>query len=213
MRILIFGDSTAQGHYDLEKGGWANLLFLRNLSHRVRRKDISTEVFNISIPGNTTKDIIHRLENEIEARQWADEPIVLVFAVGINDSRIVNGRPAMDVEVYRADLEELIAIAKKYTDAIVFVGLESVDESESTPWLFNSGTDELSWENKSIREFDHVLEDFAKEKVVRYVPVFDEFIKRQKAGEVLHADGLHPNSAGHEIILQQVIPMLDGLAA
>lgn len=212
MRILVFGDSTAQGYYDLEKGGWVNLLFLHNINRRVRRKDIATEVFNVSVSGDTTRDVMNRLGHEVKARQWEDEPIALVFAVGVNDSVIVNGEPAMSLETYQADLEELYALAKQHTNTIVFVGLEAVDESESAPWLFNSGTDELVWKNERIQEFDQALEKFAREKGVRYVPVFDEFRKRQEKGEKLHADGLHPNAKGHDIIFREVLPVFEELA-
>ncbi len=213
MRILVFGDSIAQGYYDLEKGGWTNLLFLHNINRTVRRKDVSTEVFNVSVSGDTTQDVFNRLDNEVKARQWEDEPLVLVFAVGVNDTVIINGEPAIGLEAYKADLEKLYIAAKRCTTAIVFVGLEAVDESESAPWLFNSGANELAWKNERIREFDRVLEHFAKEKGIRYIPVFDEFIKRQKQGEKLHADGLHPNSAGHEVIFQQVMPIFEDLTA
>lgn len=204
MRILIFGDSTAQGYYDLDMGGWANRLFIDNMQHKARRTDNPTEIFNVAVSGDTTRRIIERLQAEAIARKWEDEPTMLLFAVGVNDAMLDNGQPLSSPEQYRAELEELYAIAKPLTQHIVFVGLESVNEAESNPWIFNGGTHILSWTNERIGQFNAVLQDFAKEKNAHFVPVFNQFCDSQAQGKTLHEDGLHPNAAAHQIIFEQV---------
>ena len=204
MRILIFGDSTAQGYYDLEMGGWVNLLFIDNMKRKARRTDNPIEIFNVAVSGDTTRRIINRLQAEVTARKWQDEPIMLIFAIGVNDSMLDDGKPVSSPEHYRAELEELYAMAKPLAKYIMFVGLESVNETESNPWRFNRGTHALSWLNDRVQLFDNTLKAFTEEKGAAYVPVFDFFRDRQTKGENLHEDGLHPNAAGHRLIFEQV---------
>jgi len=213
MRILIFGDSVAQGYYDLESGGWVNLLFVENMNHKARRTDNPREIFNMAISGDTTRRVINRLKTDVDARKWEDEPIALVFAVGVNDAMVSNGQPISSPEQYHADLEELHALAESIAQHIVFVGLESVCEAESNPWAFNSGSDAECWTNERIGQFDAVLKDFAAAKQAVFVPVFDVFSAAQAQGMLLHEDGLHPNAAGHRLIFEQVRPILDNLSA
>lgn len=210
MRMLVFGDSIAQGYYDIERGGWVSLLFLDVLARKVRHTDYPTELFNVSVSGDTIKRITARLEAEASARKWADEPVLLIFAVGINDTLLDNGQPLSSPEQYADDLKELYAVASKITDQLFFVGLTSVDEAESAPWKFNTGSHELSWRNDRIAKFDAVLQSFADQKRVGYVPVFEHFQERQAAGDILHADGLHPSAAGHRLIYEQVKQYLAG---
>lgn len=211
MRILIFGDSTAQGYYDLEMGGWANRLFIENMRHKARRTDNHTEIFNVAVSGDTTRRIIERLRAEATARKWEDEPIMLIFAVGVNDAMLDNGQPLSSPEQYRSELEELYTIAQPLAQHIVFVGLEAVNEAESNPWIFNGGTHTLSWTNERIGQFDAVLQDFVTEKSAHFVPVFKQFRDAQAQGKTLHEDGLHPNAAGHQIIFEQVQAIIKGV--
>lgn len=204
MRILVFGDSISQGYYDLETGGWVNLLFLDIMKRKARQTDFTTELFNNSVSGDSTRQIIARLEAEVQYRQWEDESIMLIFAVGMNDTRIDNGVPFSTPATYQAELEALYTKAKACAEQIVFVGLGTVDEAESAPWKFNTGTHELVWKNDRIQLFDTVLKAFAKAKSATYIPVFDTFIDQQQQGVSLHTDGLHLNAAGHKLIYEKV---------
>src|SRR5690348_15400516 len=93
MRILIFGDSIAQGYHDLEMGGWVNHLLTDLLKQKARSTTQTTELFNVSISGNTIQDVINRFEAETNARRWNDDPFLFIFAIGFNDARVDNGRP------------------------------------------------------------------------------------------------------------------------
>ncbi len=209
MRILIFGDSTAQGYYGLETGGWANLLYLDILKSKLRRTDYITELFNVSVSGDTTRRITQRLQVETEARKWGAEKVLLVFAVGVNDTLTADGVPYSSIDRYARDVSELYDVASQLSNQIIFVGLESVHEPESAPWLFNSGSQDLVWTNERIRLFDQSLKKFTLAKDATYIPIFEEFRKRQQQGVSVHAEGLHPNTVGHRLIYQRVKPVLD----
>jgi len=77
--ICVFGDSTAWGAWDLEKGGWVNRLWF----HVAKRSgDTYVEIYNQSISGGTTETILSRFESEAKIRS-AD---AIIFQTGGNDA-------------------------------------------------------------------------------------------------------------------------------
>lgn len=204
MRILLFGDSIAQGYYDTENGGWANLLATALMRRKARQTDVPAEFFNLAVSGNFTKHVLARLEQEAKSRVWGDEPMLFIFAVGINDAHLDNGQAVSTPELYGQELEKLYRIAKKLSDTMIFVGLSPVLEAETRPWLFNSGTHSLAWDNSRIRLFDNVLQDFTQRYSLTYVPLFDGMLQQMSAGTSLMMDGLHPNTAGHAYMFGQI---------
>ena len=60
--VCVFGDSTAWGAWDTEKGGWVNRLWL-SLAHGSEANDYF-ELYNLSISGGTTETILERFEKE-----------------------------------------------------------------------------------------------------------------------------------------------------
>lgn len=202
MRVLIFGDSIAYGEYD-SRGGWASRLHLDYLNQQAARLgDDLPRVFNLSIGGQTTRDIIKRLTAETEARKWGDEEISFVFAVGINDASLSEScQPVSSPKQYLKDLEELYLLAQKYGKRMMFVGLTAVEPA---------GPDDR-YVLARIWQFEQVLRDFAASKKMPHVPLFEEFDRRIKQGVQLTLDGLHPNDEGHQIIYAQVKPALETL--
>ncbi len=124
---------------------------------------------------------------------------------------IQDDQPVVSLEQFRADVEELYATAHPLTRHIVFVGLTTVNEAESDPWVFNSGTSTLRWQNERIEQFDEVLRNFASENETHFIDVFEPFKAAQAQGRILHEDGIHPNAAGHQLIFEQVRPLVDEL--
>jgi len=51
--------------------------------------NLGTFLYNLSIVGDTTADLLTRFPTEIAARQPGD---LIVFAAGMNDAQCVNGR-------------------------------------------------------------------------------------------------------------------------
>ena len=82
-RILVFGDSIARGAVDLEKGGWVERLRIYFVNNS---KDKS--VYNLGISGDTTENLLKRFMNECKVR----EPEIIIFAIGVNDSAIIQNK-------------------------------------------------------------------------------------------------------------------------
>lgn len=212
MRVLVFGASITQGFWDTE-GGWAARL--RRYYDTQAVKDIKREgdypdVFNLGISGDTTKNLLGRLENETEARLWGKEEPAFIFSIGTNNAAVEgSGKEWSTPDDYRHELEKIIGIARDYSEKIMFVGLPSCDEKLTTPvsWA------DIHYSNARMFEFEKVMRDFCAEQKILHVPVFETFQEKLKNGHGLFADGLHPNNEGHELIFQLVRPALDKLLA
>lgn len=110
-------------------------------------------------------------------------------------------------EQYRTNIEALVKSARKFSDKIMLVGLNPVDEKETTPVFWA----DVYYTNEGMRGNNQIVAEVAKAKNIPYVSIYEEMEKRLKAGEDLLVDGLHPNDEGHELIFRLVQPELDKL--
>ncbi|MEO8785379.1 MAG: GDSL-type esterase/lipase family protein [Candidatus Saccharimonadales bacterium] len=211
MRILIFGDSIAQGFYD-RQGGWAQRIINGYNWQSGQERDQANanwvEGYNLGISGDTATGVLGRLQNEFAARQLYKEENILVFAVGTNGSSISHGEPVSTAEEYRSEMEQIADLAIKLAKHTIFVGITSVDDKLCNPWKYSS-TDRM-FSNQNIKEFDNQVQDMCAQRGLKFVSLFDDF----KAGDEAHGwllDGLHPNEAGHEFIASVVKPEIDKL--
>ena len=134
-QILIFGASSTHGNWD-EQGGWV---------HRIRQSVIQRviaepdkwkgHVFNLGVPGDTTSDLLRRMESEIKARLFYPKTIIVV-SIGTNDSRVmtIGEKSLVSSELFQNNQEQIVRIAKTYTDTVFCVGLNPVDEKRTNPW-------------------------------------------------------------------------------
>src|ERR1051326_6119616 len=143
MITLIFGDSIAWGAFDSERGGWAEQLKKTGFNH----EDF---VYNCSISGNTSSDILSRLSDEIDSRLDPEDDLRIIFAFGINDAAYINSHYITSIQIFQNNVEKIISIARKYTEEIYFVGLTSVHEIKSNPVSWAN----LYYTNHDIKEFN-----------------------------------------------------------
>ena len=207
---MVFGDSITQGFFDTE-GGWVNRLrrhYDAEIIKDLKREDDYLAIFNLGISGDTTHNVLGRLEDETEARLWPGEELAFIFSVGSNDAAVGgSGREWSSPQGYRKELEGIVKRAKDYGSKIMFVGLPSCDEKLTTPVFW----DDIHYTNKRMFEFEKVMRNFCAEQQIPHVPTFETFQAKLKTGHGLFADGLHPNNEGHELIFQLVRPQLDKL--
>ncbi|MDP2668380.1 MAG: GDSL-type esterase/lipase family protein [bacterium] len=191
--ICIFGDSTAWGAWDMEKGGWVNRLWL----YVGEKTDGECVIYNLSISGGTTETILERFESEAKVRE-AD---ALIFQSGGNDSCLKgkNGPNQIPIAQFRKNLEEIIKKAKNITSNIIFIGFKNVDESKTTPVSWK----DIYYVNAEIKKYDEIMRDVCKENSVPYLDIFGLLNNED------FEDGLHPNSAGHKKIFEKVKDFLE----
>lgn len=209
MRVLIFGDSITQGLFDT-KGGWVNRLAVKY--QEAALKNLAGdwhEIFNLGVSGDTVQDVIDRVENETKARIWENNPIAIVVAVGINDSRLISNRVFTEEYKFQEQCEKLVDIVTRISDQSLFVGLSAVDEKLTNPWEFSTGKEQFL--NNRINLFEDCIKQVCEQKNVRFVPIHDMFIGQLGGNHALLSDGLHPDEAGHALLYEMIAPEIKKL--
>lgn len=210
MRILVFGDSIGQGAWDVDGGGWVERL-RRMYDKRLLESDFTVPgltVFNLSISGDTSNEVLARIDSEARARTWRGEEFLIIIAIGTNDTRLDGDIAFSDRDRYAENLETIITKAKQLTDKIIVVGIPACDEEHTTPVAWR----DVSYTNARLEQFEQTASSVATAQEVAFVPVFNSFRLRAAEGENLFEDGLHPNAAGHQLMYEQVKPVIDALA-
>ncbi len=188
-RICVWGSSIGHGYNDDVGGGWCDRLKVYYFADK--SSDIS--VYNLSISGAMSKDVLDRFDNEYNARQ----PKIVLIAIGINDSAFdenVNGC-RISLKNTKSNLEQLIIKTRERGSRIMFVGLTSVNEDLVTPipWASN-----VSYSNGNIKKYDNIIKEVAEINNVPYCYMFDLLQKDDLD------DGLHPNTKGHEKMFERI---------
>lgn len=187
--ICVFGDSTAWGAWDIERGGWVSRLWFHVAG---RREEDWVAIYNLSISGGTTETILDRFESEAKVRK-AD---ALIFQSGGNDSYLEgkNGSNKVPLDKFRKNLEKIIKKAKKITQNIIFIGFKNVDEARSMPVSWQ----DIYYVNSELRKYDEVMKNVCKENDIPYLSIFGLL-----SNDDLE-DGVHPNAEGHRKIFEKV---------
>ncbi|MCI8331669.1 MAG: hypothetical protein HFE78_02445 [Clostridiales bacterium] len=196
MNILVFGDSIAYGIADKEKGGWVNRLRFALVRDRDEKE---FALFNMSIGGQTTEEIKVRFADECNNRRSGLEDTLIIFAIGINDTALVQGAEKRPIEDFRRNMIDLVGCAKTYAAHVLAVGLTKADETRTRPVGWNEN---VCYLNDRIAAYDRELAAVCVKYGIDYLPVFSLLTADDLA------DGLHPNESGHqkmcEVILQYV---------
>lgn len=184
INICVFGDSMAWGSWDPEGGGWVQRW--RALVEKTR-EDVT--IYNVSINGDTTRDVLKRFDIEAEARR----PNVIIFALGYNDSAtdLTTGVNQVSPEDFVKNINALLVKAKKYTDRIYWVGECLVDDTKTQPAPFNLN---LSYSQDSVTQYNILAKSAVVEAGSEYIDLSDTLTFEDLD------DGLHPNAKGHEKI-------------
>ncbi|MCA9341107.1 hypothetical protein KC952_01090 [Candidatus Saccharibacteria bacterium] len=204
MRVLIFGDSITQGFWDTN-GGWIQRIRTVYDKETIKTGYDLPTIFNLSISGNSSRDIVERFEAETKAR-CQDEELGFIFAVGLNDSRTKSGVNFSEPEEYKSNLEKLLVMASRYSNKIVFVGLTPCVEERSNPVSWSN----TGYTNDRIRMFNQVLEVFCHDNALEFIDILTPFTEAEAKTELL-PDSLHPNNEGHRIIADIVMPRLKSI--
>jgi lysophospholipase L1-like esterase len=148
--------------------------------------DEDKQIYNRGICGNTTDDLLKRFKAEADSL----EPNVVVFAIGINDSKYPFGEKLnkIPLEQFKKNIETLLQQAKTYTNEIFVIGATQVDEEVVSQWK-----DSSRFYNTEIQKYNEVLKEVTASKSAVYVDVFGLLNTKTD----LH-DGLHPNAQGYE---------------
>lgn len=144
----------------------------------------------------------NRFDFEFNTRKKEENEAIIIFSIGINDTQDINGKDRVTIEQFEDNIISLINKAKKYSNHIAFIGLSKVDETKVVPIPWNK---EKSYFNKKIIKFDKKLEEVCNKNDIKYLKVYDLLSLDELA------DGLHPNSIGHQKLCDEIIRFLEAL--
>ena len=203
MTIICFGDSITYGNWDPE-GGWVgrlrNYLDTKSLGAYEGADLYSkfyTLTYNQGIPGDTSTGLFARFETELIPRFNPDEETIILFAIGINDSRFYRstGKHETDLETFGQNIWDMWEIARGYSEDIAFIGLTPVDEDRTNPLYWET---DAVYKNEYIEKYDEVIREFCDYRKIPFIDIFSK-MKNMNLHELLE-DGIHPNGKGYEVI-------------
>lgn len=219
MTLFCFGDSITYGNWD-PKGGWVGRLrdyldskSLSASSGNDLYSKFYTLTYNLGIPGDTSSGLLERFETELAFRFNPDEETVILFAIGINDSRFYPKESEFETElgIFQQNIWDLWEIAKKYTADVAFLGLTPVDESRTNPLFWDAESkykqslktsadnNEASvYKNEYIEKYNLILKQFCESRTTPFIDIY-EHMKNMDL-KALTEDGLHPNSEGYKVM-------------
>lgn len=174
---ILFGDSIGYGIGDNEYFGWFNRI--RN-ENKYKNDQI---YFNLSIPGQSSKDILKRFKKEFLSRFNKNDIFNIIFSFGIKDTLKLNNNKYLNT--FKSNVLKVIQIAKKYTNNIYFIGLIEIDNNIR-----------LEYNIDSIKRINELLKDICQLKNIPFYNI-NEVINKSDL-----YDGLHPNSEGHKKICE-----------
>lgn len=177
--ILIVGDSISAAYGLSVESGWARLL-----AQRLQADRYPQSVVNASISGDTTAGGRARLPELLRQHR----PAIVVIELGGND-----GLRGGDLGAMRANLDAMVAAAKKTSARVLMVGMRMPP---------NYG---LAY----TRAFDAVYTDVARKHDVPLVPFFFEGFG--ETSEWFQPDRIHPTAAAQPRLLDNVWPTLKPL--
>jgi len=159
-------------------------------------------VYNLGISGDSTENLLERFEFEAKQRIYEGEEIIIIFAIGVNDSCFVESKNIFLAAEndFLKNIKKLIGIADKYASRIIFVGLTPVEESKTNPipWSVTG----KCYKNIYIEKYDEIIKSICREKDVYFIDMFSEFNKLNY--KKLLEDGLHPSAKGHKKMFEIV---------
>ncbi len=201
LRVIALGDSLVYGYGDPVGGGWIDRL--RRLW--MAREEAGHVLYNLGIRGDRVSQVSQRLEEEYRHRGELRNrlPDLIILSVGVNDSTRMgrpDGKLMTDIKVFEREVAQLLDKAQQLRP-VLFVGMVPVNE-DRMPFL-----DCCYFNHYDQYRFKEVTKQACKTRKIPYLDLFDLWLGRGEDWIRRHltTDGLHPNVAGYQVMLEDVI--------
>ena len=200
-KLIIFGDSISVGAWG-SQGGWAARLIAHLNKRTVQEENFYCMAYNLGVSGDSAPDVRKRMEPEISARHELGEPLVLILAIGVNDSQylVEQDRLRYSLDSFLKELDQIAEVASKWSAKVLVLGPLPVDEPKvyPMPWAIDKG-----YKNKLVSDYSDALAKWCEAKNFPFIEMYQRWssLNYQK----LLFDGVHPNSEGHELIFNTLL--------
>lgn len=201
LKLVVLGDSIIYGFGDPEGGGWVE---------RLRRQWMLPDspghvLYNLGIRGDGVKQVQERVEHEFRNRGELKNrvPDAIILSVGVNDSARLgrpNGRNFIEFDSFQRELANLLDQAQGLCP-VLFVGMVPVNEAKM-PFL-----DCFYYNHADQYRYKEATRIACMRYEIPYLDIFDMWMERGTNWLHNHLcqDGLHPNVAGYQTLLQDVL--------
>jgi lysophospholipase L1-like esterase len=191
-RIICFGASTVYGRNDSQAGG-----FVGRLRGWHEPQHVKNLIYNLGIGGETIADMLLRLNHEVKIRN----PELLIFYSGYNDIVRRDSKTAdcaCSLTDYKLACKNLFSQAKDLCPVLAILPLPFKEELTSPfgklNWYYL-----ISDAQKYIDAQAQVINSLAIDSIDLFNPQLSA-----PDDALISSDGLHPSSAGHQLIFEKI---------
>lgn len=185
IRICFVGDSLVNGTGDETALGWAG-----RLCTLAGQQGLNITYYNLGIRGNTSRDILKRLANELPLRLEKAEDGRVVVSCGVNDTLLEQGVPRISEKESVKNMQSIIEVVQPRYPLLIIGPLPVDDDCQNT----------------RIELINKKFQAKAKDFDVPFVDVYSTLSKSSLYREELElSDGAHPSSRGYGMIAKVVL--------
>lgn len=170
--IVVLGDSISAGYGIEVQQGWVSLL-----RHKLAEENVSYEIINASISGDTTAGGLARIDKILATHQ----PEIVLVELGAND-----GLRGLSPKLMKDNLAEITRRAQKAGAKVLLLSMR-------IPPNYGKRYTEMVY---------GVYPQLSEELGVPYMPFILEDVALVK--ELMQPDGLHPNAKAQPVIADKV---------
>ena len=186
-RVCFFGDSFTAGVGDSTARGWVG----RSIA-RARAEGHALTGYNLGVRRDTGRDVARRWEAEAKTRLRHGDRFGIVLAVGVNDTKLVDGRRRASAAQTVACVRLIAAKAAGLGWSAMVVGPTPVADQTRNPSIHSLSTDLA----------DSCLAVGTPYVDLTAVLLGDDAWMDEVAGE----DGAHPAAAGYARMAELIFP-------
>lgn len=200
LKIVALGDSLVYGFGDPVGGGWVE---------RLRRDWMRPEapgpvLYNLGVRGDGVRQVAQRLEDEFRHRGELRNrvPDLIILSIGVNDSARLarpDGRNFTEFDAFQAEINSLLDQAQQLCP-VLFVGMVPVDEAKM-PFL-----DCFYYNHADQVRYKEATRLACEARQIPYLDILQTWLDQDEDWwrSRLCDDGLHPNVAGYQSLLEAV---------
>ena len=207
--VILFGDSTTA-----ERG---NLKIYAHHLLEAKFSDVEVRIVNAGVGGHNTNHAFARFEKDVRER----EPDVVVIQFGINDAAIdvwkkppaTKSRVALDD--YRTNLRRFVHTLRNDGASVILMTPNPLRWNEKMRKMYGKppyDSDHEGGFDAPLLPYVAAMRELAAEESVPLVDIhrlFHDYGKENGQGmDDLLLDGVHPNAAGHKLVAEALLPVL-----
>ena len=175
--IVAFGDSLTA------RSGWVSML----------GGTIGTEVINSGVGGDSTKNAVARLKEDVLDKK----PDIVLICFGMNDQAqsLSNNRPNVPLETYIANMEKCITEVQKLGADVILI---APHDAYNASGYYVPGNYGLDYSYGNMKDFCAAVRQMAIKYGCDFIDIFTE-TKSENMAKFLNAgDGIHQSVYGHQ---------------